>query len=229
MAPGPSTRTLLVLTFATGVIDAASFLALGQVFAAMQTGNVIFLGIGIAGVEGTPFLAPLIGLAAFLAGGFAAAAAIRKRHPQPSGHLALLPRWLGLEAGLLALAAILAITIDIDPGQASAYCLIVLLSLTMGLRNTFVRGTSGPNLATTILNLTLTTTTSATTLAAATTADLRQRAAGLFAILTGAVAGALLVKSSLSLALGLAVVATLAACYDGANPRYDVALGRVDS
>lgn len=34
-------RPLIVLTFATGVIDAASFLALGQVFAAMQTGNVI--------------------------------------------------------------------------------------------------------------------------------------------------------------------------------------------
>ena len=71
--PGPSVRPLLVLTFATGVIDAACFLALGQVFAAMQTGNVIFLGIGAAGVEGSPLLAPLIGLAAFLAGGVAAA------------------------------------------------------------------------------------------------------------------------------------------------------------
>lgn len=42
------TRTLLVLTFVTGILDAVSFLALGQVFAAMQTGNVIFLGLGSA-------------------------------------------------------------------------------------------------------------------------------------------------------------------------------------
>lgn len=42
----PLTRTLLVRTFVTGIVDASSFLALGQVFAAMQTGNVIFLGLG---------------------------------------------------------------------------------------------------------------------------------------------------------------------------------------
>lgn len=52
------TRALLVLTVATGVIDATSFLALGGVFAAMQTGNVIFLGLGIAGAASAPLFAP---------------------------------------------------------------------------------------------------------------------------------------------------------------------------
>ncbi len=50
----PLTRTLLVLTFVTGILDAVSFIALGQVFAAMQTGNVIFLGLGIGGAPGAP-------------------------------------------------------------------------------------------------------------------------------------------------------------------------------
>ncbi len=211
MESGLSTRPLLVLTFATGVIDAASFLALGQVFAAMQTGNVIFLGLGIAGVEGAPFLAPLIGLAAFLAGGVAAALVVHGSRARPAAQAALLPRWLGVEAGLLVLAAILAAVLDVDPGHASAYCLIALLSLTMGLRNTIIRGAAGPNLATTVLNLTLTTATPGTVLAAAASADLRERAAGLLAILAGAVAGALLADSSLPPALLLAAAATAAA------------------
>src|SRR6478609_804203 len=74
---GPLTRTLLVLTFVTGIVDAVSFLALGQVFAAMQTGNVIFLGLGVAGAPGAPVLAPLVALGAFLAGGTAAALLMR--------------------------------------------------------------------------------------------------------------------------------------------------------
>lgn len=69
----PLTRTLLVLTFVTGIVDAVSFLALGQVFAAMQTGNVIFLGLGFADISGAPLLAPLVALGAFLAGASAAA------------------------------------------------------------------------------------------------------------------------------------------------------------
>jgi len=48
----PLTRTLLVLTLTTGVIDAACYLGLGRVFAANMTGNVVLLGFGIAGVDG---------------------------------------------------------------------------------------------------------------------------------------------------------------------------------
>ena len=66
------TRTLLILTFATGIVDAVCFVGLGQVFAAMQTGNVIFLGLGIGGADGAPLGAPLLALAAFLLGGLGA-------------------------------------------------------------------------------------------------------------------------------------------------------------
>lgn len=40
---------LLGLTAVTGVVDAVSYLVLGHVFVASMTGNVIFLGFGIAG------------------------------------------------------------------------------------------------------------------------------------------------------------------------------------
>ena len=60
----PLARTLLVLTFTTGLVDATSYLGLGHVFAANMTGNIVFLGFGIAGSGGLPVVAPLISLAA---------------------------------------------------------------------------------------------------------------------------------------------------------------------
>src|SRR3954467_7490758 len=41
---GPLPALLLVLTVATGVVDAVSILALGRVFIANMTGNVVFIG-----------------------------------------------------------------------------------------------------------------------------------------------------------------------------------------
>ena len=40
---------LNALTISSGAVDAISFLALGKVFTAFMTGNVAFLGMGIAG------------------------------------------------------------------------------------------------------------------------------------------------------------------------------------
>src|SRR6516225_5702427 len=64
----PLTRALLALTFTTGLVDAVSYLALGRVFTANMTGNVVLLGFGIAGSGGLPVVAPLVSLGAFLIG-----------------------------------------------------------------------------------------------------------------------------------------------------------------
>jgi uncharacterized membrane protein YoaK (UPF0700 family) len=204
----PLTRTLLILTFVTGIIDVVSFLALGQVFSAMQTGNVIFLGLGIAGVSGAPVLAPLIALLAFLAGGAAAALLTRTATPGAGSRLRLA---MTIEIVLLGIAALLAALIDVDPGEFSAYLLIAILSGAMGLRNTIARGIGDPNLATTVLNLTLGAFVSSTPTGIAAESELSLRAAAIGAILAGAVAGALLLKVSLALALACAAAAVAVA------------------
>jgi Protein of unknown function (DUF1275) len=43
-AYGPLPRLLLILTVVTGVVDSISILALGRVFVANMTGNVVFAG-----------------------------------------------------------------------------------------------------------------------------------------------------------------------------------------
>ena len=46
---------LSALTVSSGAVDAISFLALGKIFTAFMTGNIAFLGMGIAGHPGAPF------------------------------------------------------------------------------------------------------------------------------------------------------------------------------
>ncbi|MET0692390.1 MAG: YoaK family protein [Propionibacteriaceae bacterium] len=59
---------LLVLTAATGAIDGVSYLALDRVFTGNMTGNVLFIGFGLVGVEGIPVLNNLIALLTFMLG-----------------------------------------------------------------------------------------------------------------------------------------------------------------
>ena len=106
------TRTLLILTFATGIVDAVCFVGLGQVFAAMQTGNVIFLGLGIGGADGAPLGAPLLALAAFLLGGLGAVVLAAGREG------AALRPMVAIEIVLLAAATLLALLTDPAPKDA---------------------------------------------------------------------------------------------------------------
>src|SRR2546430_8631728 len=68
-SPEPILAPLLLgLTVVTGLVDAVSYLALGHVFTANMTGNVVFLGFAAAGGNGLS--APRSGTAvvAFLLG-----------------------------------------------------------------------------------------------------------------------------------------------------------------
>src|SRR5947209_11985876 len=65
---GPLPALLLVLTVATGVVDAVSILALGRVFIANMTDNIVFIGSALAGTPGFSLVASLLALTGFLLG-----------------------------------------------------------------------------------------------------------------------------------------------------------------
>src|SRR5207248_3797444 len=62
---GPLPSLLLTLTVVTGLVDATSYLKLGHVFVANMTGNVVFLGFGIAGAGAISICASLTALGSF--------------------------------------------------------------------------------------------------------------------------------------------------------------------
>ncbi|HEX4730370.1 MAG TPA: YoaK family protein [Solirubrobacterales bacterium] len=202
----PLTRTLLVLTMTTGVIDAASYLGLGRVFAANMTGNIVLLGFGIAGSSGLPVVAPLVSLAAFLSGAviggrMGATARLKATH---------LSHAMLIEVGFTALATLIAIVFDITPGHFSGDLIIALLAFAMGVRNATVRRLKIADLTTTVLTMTLVGLAADSPLAGGDGKGSWRRGAAVASMLVGALAGALLLKADLSLVLLAAALLALA-------------------
>jgi uncharacterized membrane protein YoaK (UPF0700 family) len=193
----PLTRTLLVLTLTTGVIDAACYLGLGRVFAANMTGNVVLLGFGIAGSTGLPVVAPLVSLGAFLIGAVVGGR-MGAGLPPKQAHLS---RAMLTEVGLIALATLIATVFDITPDRFSGDLIIALLAFAMGLRNATVRRLKITDLSTTVLTMTLTGLAADSQLAGGKGKGNWRRGAAVWSMLIGAVIGALLVKADLALVL----------------------------
>ena len=76
----------IVLTFVTGVVDAVGYLGLDRVFTGNMTGNIVILGMGVAGADELPVLGPAIAFAAFTFGAFAAGMFLRSKPAAPGWH-----------------------------------------------------------------------------------------------------------------------------------------------
>jgi uncharacterized membrane protein YoaK (UPF0700 family) len=192
---------LLALTLTTGLIDAASYLGLGHVFTANMTGNIVLLGFGLANAGGLPVVAPLISLGAFLLGagvGGRLGLGIAERHER------VLLIGVGGEVALLAIAAIVASAIHVQVGSDSAYVIIALVAVAMGMRNAIVRKLAVPDLTTTVLTLTLTGIAADTAAGPVRKSQSLRRLSAVAAMLFGAFIGALCEKHSLSLPLAVA-------------------------
>ncbi|GAB7034456.1 YoaK family protein [Streptomyces sp. NPDC021749] len=149
------TVIMVCLTVATGMVDAVSILTLGQVFSAMQTGNLLFLGLGVAGQGGLPVVGTAVSLGSFALGAALGARwesglAVREQQWFPAGLLT--------EAALLSGAAVVAWGMDPAPGlpPGRRYAVIGLMALAMGMRNVTAMRSAPPDLTTTVETRTVT-------------------------------------------------------------------------
>jgi uncharacterized membrane protein YoaK (UPF0700 family) len=204
----PLTRTLLALTFTTGLIDAVSYLGIGHVFTANMTGNIVLLGFGIAGSGGLPVIAPLVSLAAFMLGAGAGGVLAKRVANRPRTHLTVA---LAIETALMLVATSFAALADIHPNAVSGDILIAVLALAMGVRNATVRKIAVPDLTTTVLTMTLTGLAADAPLFGGSGKGSARRTAAVTALLIGALAGALLLKVGLALPIGAACAITFVA------------------
>jgi uncharacterized membrane protein YoaK (UPF0700 family) len=149
---GPLRALLVALTTVTGLVDAFSYLTLGHVFVANMTGNVVFLGFGLAGVGGTSIVASLVAVIAFVIG---AAAGGRCLAVRPLHRGRLLAVVTAAQSALVAVAAAVALTSDVG-GEVTKPLLIALLAVAMGGQNAMARRLAVPDLTTTVLTLTVT-------------------------------------------------------------------------
>lgn len=202
---GPLPPLLLALTVVTGLVDATSYLRLGHVFVANMTGNVVFLGFGIAGAGGISVWASLTAIGSFLVGGVGGGRIGARWSSDRGRHLtATAATELLLVAGGLVVMAF-------SPhhlGTGSRYAVIVLLAVAMGVQNATARKLAVPDLTTTVLTMTLTGVAADSGLAAGPGSRLARRGLSVAAMLLGAlIGGALILKvdnpAPLALATGL--------------------------
>jgi uncharacterized membrane protein YoaK (UPF0700 family) len=213
----PLSRSLLLLTFSTGIVDAGSYLGLGHVFTANMTGNIVLLGFGIGGAVGLPVVAPLVSLGAFLLGaGIGGWLGTRRTVTMEAS----LNRALVLETLLITGAAVIAAAADVQPGRLSGYAVIALLAFALGFRNATIRKVAVPDLSTTVLTMTLTGLAADSKIFGGPGSGSLRRSTAVVSMLLGAVCGALLVRTALWLDLGLAALlaATTLATYRAAGP-----------
>ncbi|MFZ5749215.1 MAG: YoaK family protein [Pseudomonadota bacterium] len=205
---------MLALSATTGLVDAASVLGMGKVFTANMTGNIVFLGFGLAGAPDYSVLPALAALAFFVIGAAAGGG---------------IGAWLGMErlrgwivaaglveAGLLAAAAGFASGYDeaaLHP-VSSRYAMIALTALAMGARNATVRQMKVADLTTTVLTLTIAGLAADSHFAGGGNPNWLRRIAAILSILAGAAVGAWMlmrygIGAPLLLAAAIALVASL--------------------
>jgi len=151
---GPLPPLMLLLTVVTGFVDAFSYLALGHVFVANMTGNVVFSGFAVAGAPGFSLAASLAALAAFAVGALGGGRIARIHNTHRGRHFSTS---ILIETAVI-LAAYLVAQLGPEPDKNAAirYVLIALLGIGMGVQNAAARSLAVPDLTTTVLTLTIT-------------------------------------------------------------------------
>ncbi|GLJ80275.1 YoaK family protein [Microbacterium imperiale] len=198
--------TLMILTFVTGVVDAVGYLALDRVFVGNMTGNIVILGMAVAGGDDLPILGPAIALAAFTVAAFAAGLFLRTRRKE----------WGGAVTGLLIAGAVVIAALGVAfliPDAADSEALILtastLTAAAMGMQAAVARSLAVADMTTVVVTSTLTSLASESLVDGGIRGFWNRRLGAIVLIFLGALAGAALLVFGPGVPLLLAALLTV--------------------
>jgi uncharacterized membrane protein YoaK (UPF0700 family) len=150
------------LSFSAGMYEAICFLAFGKVFAGFQTGNLVFLGFGVAGTHqpaGPNPVTVIISLAAFAAGVALAVPILKASGGGKETEHNVSGAWsrpvsIALALAFIVQAAFFAVWATAASPASLAYPLIALAAFAMGLQANAVRSLQVPGISTTAFTAT---------------------------------------------------------------------------
>jgi uncharacterized membrane protein YoaK (UPF0700 family) len=152
---------LIALSFASGFYEAVCFLSFGKVFAGFQTGNIAFLGFGIAGTRppaGPNPVTVIISLAAFAVGAVVAMPILHAYGAETDvdEERFVWPRRVSatLGVGLVLEIAFLIIWLTTSKSTGSTDVLIALGAMALGMQMNAVRSMHVPGTSTTAFTAT---------------------------------------------------------------------------
>ena len=179
-------RGLYLISGVCGLVDAACFLSLGEVFAEMMTGNLLLIVFYLgSGHSFHTYLANAMAMGAFVLGAIIAGRIVRG----PYGHTRL---GFFIEWAILVAAVGFSLALPVETSAIARYVLISTLALAMGMQNALIRRHGVPDLATNVMTLTLTALVADSVPAGGTNERWRRRFTSIATFATGALLGALL-------------------------------------
>ena len=206
-ADGLSTSLMLVLSFGTGILDAATYLGLHHVFTANMTGNVVFVGLGLAEADDVPLLRATLALLGFVLGATMAGLLQRGRRAWPNAD--------GVAASVLLVTTVVVgasafVLHAVDLDEAGLDALTGALGWAMGAQAVAARRVAVGDVSTVVVTSTLAGLFAEAIWSGNTAghAATLRRAGAVVTMMGGAVAGAFLLKAT-SIALAVAVPAVL--------------------
>jgi uncharacterized membrane protein YoaK (UPF0700 family) len=198
---------LLLLTFATGLVDAISVLVLGHVFVANMTGNVIFLGFWFVQSTVVDLTAAAVAFISFVAGTVLGGRLARHLDTE-------VRRWvtvaLGMEVLILATLSILAGNGVLAYHGYGRLIVIAGLAISFGSQNAAARQFGIQELSTTVLTSTIVGIGFDSRLAGGTGRREKLRYGVVLTMLGGAIVGATMTRFTVAPVIGLAAVAVAA-------------------
>jgi uncharacterized membrane protein YoaK (UPF0700 family) len=199
---------LVALAVASGSVDAISYFGLGKIFSAFMTGNIVFLGFGIAEVEGPDVIPVIVAVSIFTAGAYLGLRLTKLRADESS----VWPRAMTVSLVLVAIAEASFLVVWLatsgHPPEQVCEVLIALFSLAMGIQTAAVRSLGVQGVFTTAGTFTLVA--FAGTFAGSwSRAELPRLVGVLVGLVTGAVGGGLLFLHARSDAPALPLLITV--------------------
>lgn len=204
---------LLVLTFSTGIIDAVGYLGLDRVFTGNMTGNVVILGMGLAGADDLPVVGPLLALAGFMVGAALAGRVLRDAAVGWTTRTTVLFAAVGVV--VLVLAVVLLVVGD-APGREVQVVLTTVLGTAMGVQAATARFLAVKDVTTVVVTSTITGLAADSVFGSGDGRGSGRRVLAVALILLGALVGAALLKAGLGVAMLVAGVVILVPTLAGA-------------
>jgi uncharacterized membrane protein YoaK (UPF0700 family) len=151
-------RLLVALSFSSGIYEAICFLSFGKVFTAFQTGNIVFLGVGLAGTRppaGPDPVGVVISLLAFALGAVLAVRILKAfngdEEVEDDDVFHVWPRRVSIALGVTLVVQIgfLAIWMTTAPSTEVTYIMLGLNAFAMGVQMNAIRSLHVPGISTT--------------------------------------------------------------------------------
>lgn len=206
----------VALTFVTGIVDAVGFLALDRVFTGNMTGNIVILGMGVAGADDLPVLGPAIALAAFTVAAWLAGLVLRKpRATNPPGWHHRVTLLLTVGAAALTAMTVTVVLVGGTPGPALQILLAAATAAVMGQQAVVARAVAVTDMTTVVVTSTLAALAGETWTRGGSAVLFNRRLVAIVVIFAGALLGALLLRIHLAVPFGLAAVMTAGTAWLG--------------